>query len=177
MAEAAVRAHAPAWTILRPAMVYGPGAKGNLAHLVRIAALPLPLPFAGFSNERSTLGLENLVSAIAFVLGEEACARETYLVADPMPLALAEIVAALRSGLCRRPGLFPLPPALFEAGLKLIGRADVWERLGGKLVADSGKLIAAGWRPDPDTRAGLARMVQVSSAAGVSKPCGAPARR
>lgn len=176
-AEDAVRACGGAWTILRPAMVYGPGAKGNLAHLMRIAALPLPLPFARFANERSILGLENLVSAIAFVLGEEACARETYLVADPKPLTLAEIVAALRCGAGRRPRLFPVPPAVFEAGLKLIGRADIWQRLGGTLVVDPSKLIAAGWRPDPDTRAGLARMVQAAAAAGVPKPSGAMSRR
>jgi UDP-glucose 4-epimerase len=177
MAEAAVRAHAPAWTILRPAMVYGPGAKGNLAHLMRLAALPMPLPFAGFSNVRSVLGLENLVAAIAFVLGEEACARETYLLADPEPLALAEIVAALRCGAGGRPRLFPMPPEVFELGFKLIGRADIWQRLGGSLAVDPSKLISAGWQPDPDTRAGLGRMVQAAAAAGVSKPSGEMSRR
>jgi UDP-glucose 4-epimerase len=176
MAEAAVRACGGAWTILRPVMVYGPGAKGNLAGLMRVCALPLPLPFARLANRRSILGLENLVTAIAFVLGEEACARETYLVADPKPLTLAEIVAALRCGAGRRPHLFPVPPAVLEASLRLIGRADVWERLGGALAVDPGKLIAAGWRPDPDTRAGLARMVQAAAAAGVSRPSGVMSR-
>jgi UDP-glucose 4-epimerase len=176
MAEAAVRACGGAWTILRPVMVYGPGAKGNLAGLMRVCALPLPLPFARFANRRSILGLENLVTAIAFVLGEEACARETFLVADPKPLTLAEIVAALRCGAGRRPHLFPIPPAAIETGLRLIGRADVWERLGGALAVDPGKLIAAGWRPDPDTGAGLARMVQAAAATGVPKPSDAMSR-
>ena len=46
-AEEAVRASGVPYTILRPVLVYGRGAKGNLAHLLRLARLPLPLPFGG----------------------------------------------------------------------------------------------------------------------------------
>jgi UDP-glucose 4-epimerase len=164
-AEDAIRSHDVAWTILRPAMVYGPGVKGNLASLMRLADTPLPLPFAHFANPRSLVGLENLLAAITFVLGEEACERETYLVADPVPVTLADIVAALRAGAGRPPRLFSVPPAVFETGLALMGRSDIWHRLGGALVVDPGKLIAAGWRPDPDTKAGLARMAAARRAA------------
>jgi UDP-glucose 4-epimerase len=160
MAEAAVRASGVPWTILRPAMVYGPGVKGNLARLAQLAASPLPLPFASFHNWRSLVGLDNLVAAIAHALATPSTAGETYLVADPEPVTLAEILTALRRGAGRAPGLFPVPPALFETGLRIAGRADVWERLGGSLVVDPGKLIAAGWRPDPDTKAGLARLAR-----------------
>jgi UDP-glucose 4-epimerase len=159
-AEEAVRTGAVAWTILRPALVYGPGVKGNLAHLKRLAASPWPLPFASFTNRRSLVGLDNLIAAIGHVLATEAAIGEVYLVADPEPVSLAEILTAIRSGAGRPPRLFPVPPALFEAGLKLAGRADVWERLGGELVVDSGKLIATGWRADPETKGGLARLAR-----------------
>jgi UDP-glucose 4-epimerase len=156
MAERAVRASAVPWTILRAAIVYGPGAKGNLERLMRLAASPWPLPFARFANRRSLLGLDNLIAAISLVLAEDACTGQTYLAADPEPLTFAEIVIALRRGAGQPPRLFPVPPALIETGLKLSGLSDQWERLGGSLVVDPGKLIAAGWRPDPDTTAGLA---------------------
>jgi UDP-glucose 4-epimerase len=160
LGEEAVRAGTVSWTILRPALVYGPGVKGNLAHLKRLAASPWPLPFASFANRRSLVGLDNLIAAIGHVLATEAAIGEVYLVADPEPVTLAEILAALRRGAGRPPRLFPVPPALFEAGLKLARRADVWERLGGELVVDSGKLIATDWRPDPDTKGGLARLAR-----------------
>jgi UDP-glucose 4-epimerase len=159
-AERAVRAAAVPSTILRPALVYGPGVKGNLALLKRIAASPWPLPFARFDSRRSLLGLDNLVAAILHVLAAEATSGETYLVADPGAVTLAEILSALRQGAGRPPRLFPLPPSVFEAPLKLAGRADVWERLGGALIVDPGKLIAAGWRPDPDTLGGLERLAR-----------------
>jgi UDP-glucose 4-epimerase len=157
-AEAAVRSSDVAWTILRPAVVYGPSVKGNLASLLRIASTPWPPPFGCFSNRRSLLALENLVAAIDLALTSDACVRETFLVADLHALTLAEIVAALRAGTGKSPSLLPVSPSLFKAGLTAIGRTDIWERLGGDLVGDPSKLIGAGWRPDPDTVSALARM-------------------
>ncbi len=159
-AEQAVEAAAVPATILRPALVYGPGVKGNLALLKSLAAAPWPLPFARFDSKRSLLGLDNLVAATLHVLAADAAAGETYLVADPIPVTLAEILRALRRGAGRPARLLPVPPSVFETALKGIGRGDVWERLGGKLVVDPGKLIASGWRPDPDTLGGLARLAR-----------------
>ena len=61
--------------------------------------------------------------------------------ADPQPLTLAEIVAALRAGEGRRPGLLPVPPALIALAAQAIGRGEEWQRLGGSLVADPAKLL------------------------------------
>ena len=159
-AEVAVRSGSVDWTIFRPTMVYGPGAKGNLASLQRLSDTPWPLPLAAFTGRRSLVNLDNLIRAVAFALAAPVTARQTYLVADPAPVTLPEIVSALRQGLGRSPRLFPLPTWAFEAPLKLIGREDVWQRLGGSLVVDPGKLIAAGWRPDTDTHGALARMAR-----------------
>ncbi len=159
-AEAAVRASGAPFTILRPALVHGPHAKGNLASLMRLARLPLPLPFASFTNRRSMVALDNLIAAVRLVLESPAAAGETFIVADPQPLTFAEIVTILRAAMGRRPGLVPVPPALFARALALIGQRELWERLGGNLMADPGKLIAAGWRPVVDTAAGLTAMAQ-----------------
>ena len=88
-------------------MVYGPGAKGNLARLLRLADTPWPLPLAAFTGRRSLVSLDNLIRAVAFALAAPVTARQTYLVADPAPVTLPEIVAALRHGLGRSPRLFP----------------------------------------------------------------------
>ena len=104
-----------------------------------------------------------LIAAIHFVLGAETTAGETYVVADPTTLTLAEIVTAMRAGAQRGPRLIPVPPVLLAASLRAIGRPDVWERLGGHSVVDPGRLLTAGWRPAVETRAGLAAMVQAAS--------------
>jgi UDP-glucose 4-epimerase len=162
-AEMAIRASDVPFTILRPALIYGPDVKGNLASLIQLAQSSWPLPFGGLTNRRSLLARENLVGAIHLVLGKHGAAGETYVVADPAPLTMAEIVGALRMGQSRRPGLIPVPAALIAGPLKATGRSHLWERLGCDLVVDPGKLLAAGWRPTIDTRAGLAVMVQAAS--------------
>src|SRR5262249_58910773 len=137
-----------------PTLIYGPGVKGNLASLTRLARSPWPLPFGSMRNRRSLLGRDNLVAAIHLVLSAPATVNETYVVADPTPLTMAEIVGALRAAQGRRPGLLRVPPLMLAAPLKAVGRAALWERLGGNSVVDPGKLLAAGWRPVADTRAG-----------------------
>jgi UDP-glucose 4-epimerase len=152
------------FTILRPVLIYGPGAKGNLATLVRAAATPLPLPIKDFVNRRSLLGIDNLISALEFVLTSPNTVGETYIVADPgMALKLGDIIATMRQAKGRRPFLVSMSTDYLEWPLRALRRNDVWGRIGGNLRVDSGKLIAAGWQPLHDTRAGLTAMVQAAA--------------
>jgi len=163
-AEEAVRRSGVPFTILRPVLVYGPGVKGNFAALLRAAASRWPLPARLLANRRSLLGVANFVSALKFTLSAPATAGETYLVSDPgTPPTLAELIVALGKAQGRRPLLLPVPTGLIEIPLRIIGRSDLWERLGGNLQVDPGKLIAAGWQPAHDTYAGLAAMARAAT--------------
>jgi nucleoside-diphosphate-sugar epimerase len=155
-AEQAIRESGVRFTILRPVLIYGPGVKGNLATLLRLAAMPVPLPFGAFRNKRSLLHRDALISAIEYILAETASEGETYLVADPESLTPADIVAAMRRGLGRSPDLLSVSPALIRLGLRMLGRAALWNSLGGDLVVDTGKLARAGWRSPYDPRTALA---------------------
>ena len=162
-AEAAVRAAGMPYTILRPALVYGPHPKGNVAALMRLAALPIPLPFGAFANRRSLLALDNLIAAVRFALEDPRATNETFLVADPNAISVAELVALLRIGAGRKPWLASVPPALLSAPSKLVGKREMFERLAGDLIAEPDRLIAAGWQPVVDTKTAIARMVQAAS--------------
>jgi nucleoside-diphosphate-sugar epimerase len=161
-AEEAIRGASLPFTILRPALIYGPGVKGNLADLVQLARSPWPLPFGALRNRRSLLARSNLVAAIHLALVAPAMLNETYVVADPEPLTMAGIVAALREGLGRGPRLIPVPPSLLALALEATGRTHLWDRIGGNCIADPAKLLAAGWCPITDTRAGLAATAQAA---------------
>lgn len=162
-AEDAIRKIGGEFTILRPVVMYGPDVKGNVAALLRLARTPWPLPVAGFHAKRSLLAVDNLVSAVMHVLQHTSTRGGTYIVADETPVSLAEMIAHLRRGMGRAPHLFTIPQTLFAAGLKLIGRSNIWERVGGGLIADSAKLRISGWRPVMDTPGGLAAMAQAAS--------------
>jgi UDP-glucose 4-epimerase len=159
-AELAVRAAGVPFTIIRPVVIYGPDAKANIRLLIRMASLPLPLPFAAFGNRRSILGVDNLVSAILFALDRPATIGETYLIADPAPVALRDIFGMLRRARGRRPGLLYVPPALFRLALTMLGHRYLWERIGDELVVDTSKFESLGWRPVIGTYDGLAAMLQ-----------------
>jgi nucleoside-diphosphate-sugar epimerase len=145
---------------LRPVLVYGPGVKGNMAALVRLARSPYPLPLAGLPAWRSLLGLDNLAAAIDTVLAAPEPLRRPLIVADPEPLTVATMIAAMREGLGRRPGVFPVPAALMEAAFRATGRSEAFARLAGSLVASPAALRQLGWVPPAETRAGLAALAR-----------------
>ncbi|MBK5962438.1 hypothetical protein CCR97_30245 [Rhodoplanes elegans] len=157
-AETEVRRARVPYTILRPALVYGPHVKGSMALLMRISASRWPLPAAAFSNRRSFLAIENLVDAVVFCLDTPATLGETYLVADPDPITLAEMITILREA-AQRPTSTGTP-APFEILLRSSERSVLWDRIGGELVVDPGKLLATGWRPPVETRGGLRATVR-----------------
>jgi len=156
-AELAVRSSGVPYSILRPVVVYGPGVKGNIASLMRLTNTPWPLPFGAFANQRSLLARDNLIGAVAFLLARPA-PNDLYLVADPTPISFYDIIATLREAQGRPHRLLAVPPTIFKTLFDAIGRHDAWARLGGGLVADPAKLMALGWRPQIETRAGLAAM-------------------
>ena len=162
-AERLLAASGVGYTVLRPAVVYGKGVKGNIASLATIAKTPMPLPFGGLDNKRSLLALDNLVSAVAHVLDAPQAASETYLVADAAPISVAEMVSAMREGLGRPPHLVSVPPAAVKRLMKSFGREADWERVAGAFVVDVSKLMATGWKPAVETRGGLVRMMRAEN--------------
>jgi nucleoside-diphosphate-sugar epimerase len=160
-AEEAVRSSGVPFTILRLVPVYGPGMQGSLALLFRAAASSLPLPVKEFSNRRSYLGLDNFISALRFVLATPAAFGETYVVADPgIPPATSDLIATMRRALGRRVLVLPIQIRFAEVPLRMMRLGELWDRYCGNLRVDPAKLIAAGWQPLHDTRAGFTAMLQ-----------------
>jgi nucleoside-diphosphate-sugar epimerase len=159
-AEHAVTQSGVPAVILRPALVHGPGMRFNMATLLRIALTPYPLPIRSFPAKRSIIARTHLADAVLLALSSEAMAGETYLVADPEPLSVAEMVGVMRSATGRWPKLMPMPPAAIRAAARLVGRAGDAARLDHSLVLDPSKLLRAGWMPRLSTRDALAETVR-----------------
>lgn len=148
------------WVVLRPVLVYGPGVKANMAALVKLARLPLPLPLGGLNAPRSLLAVENLADAVLFALTPRCPVRRVFTLSDPEPIGVAGILAALRAGMGRQPGLIPVPRALLRLAAQVVGQAEAFDKLSGSLVARPEGLLRAGWRPPLSTQAGLERLAQ-----------------
>jgi nucleoside-diphosphate-sugar epimerase len=148
------------WVALRPVLVYGRGMKGNMAQLMQLACSPYPLPLGGLKGRRSLVSLDNLLGAIDIVLSAPAPLRRPLIVADPKPVTVAEMVAAMRRGLGRRPKIFSVPGPLLESAFRVVGRNEAYQRLARSLVADPSALTQLGWAASVDTETGLSRLMR-----------------
>lgn len=154
--------------VLRPPLVCGPGQRGNLASLTRIARWPIPLPLGAIHNRRTLLSLDNLVDAIRAVLDRDAgdLPAGTYLLGDAEPLSTSDIVRHLAAGLGRAPWLVPAPRRLIRAAATALGRGGIEARLFGDLEVDSSRFRQAfAWHDVIDTATSLAAGAR-SAAAG-----------
>jgi len=144
-AEQAVAASGVPFTILRPVLVVGKGAKANAAMLEKLARLPLPLPLGTITAKRAFLSAENFATGVAAVLGNPHALGETFIIADREPCTVGDVVARMRAEEGRRANIFALPG--LESALRLIGAGGIWEKIGTPFLASPQKLITLGWSP------------------------------
>jgi nucleoside-diphosphate-sugar epimerase len=161
-AEQIIRNSGVPFTILRPVVIYGQNPKGNMKMLTQLAKLPIPLPIASLTSRRSLLGIDNAVSAVIFALNHSMTIGETFLLADPLPMTIGEILTVLRRKRGRSSISVYIPQSIIRILLTLGGRKDVWLRFSGDLVVDTSKFESLGWRPVKNTAEGLLEMVQTS---------------
>jgi len=156
---------ATAVTILRPTMVYGPGAPGNFGRLVSLVRSGLPLPFGAIRNSRSFTARENLVSAIRCCLASPPSVQQTFVLADGQDLSTPELIREIARGVGRRARLFPLHTRVLESGLRCIGRGALARRLLGSLQVDASLARnVLGWQPIVDARDAIRKAARETSA-------------
>ena len=134
-------------TIVRPPLVYGRGAGGNLARLARLARLGVPLPLASVGNRRSLVALDNLTDFLAFCAAHPATDGETYLISDGEDLSTADMLRYLARDSGTAVRLFRLPVAMMRGPLNALRREALTERLFGSFEIDSAKARRTGWSP------------------------------
>jgi nucleoside-diphosphate-sugar epimerase len=132
-------------TILRLPVLYGPGARGNIARLTSAIARGMPLPFASIDNRRSLLGSGNFSSGVLAVLARPPHARHaaTYFLADAQPVSTPQLIRAIGTALGVRPRLMPVAPSLIHFVAAFTGRAAAVDRLTRSLVVDTSAFRAA----------------------------------
>lgn len=164
--EAAVRGiagpSATSWTIVRPPLVYGPGAQGTLALLARavVRGVPLPLAFAS-TNRRDLVGVANLARFIEIAATDPRAANELFFVRDGETVSTRGLIETIARAAGRKPRLFARSPALVGRLVAMIGAGRVAERLVGNYEIDDSKarrLLA--WSAPHPVAYDIGRMVE-----------------
>jgi nucleoside-diphosphate-sugar epimerase len=161
-AEQIIRNSGVPFTIFRPVVIYGQNPKGNMKMLTQLAKSPIPLPIASLTSRRSLLGIDNAISAVIFALNHSMTIGETFLLADPLPMTIGEILTVLRRKRGRSLTSVYIPQSIIRILLTSGGRKDIWLRFSGDFVVDTSKFESLGWRPVKSTAEGLLEMLQTS---------------
>lgn len=143
--------------IIRSPLVYGPGVKANFLTMMGWLYKEFPLPLGGLTkNRRSLVFVDNLVDLISICINHPAAANQIFLVSDDEDLSTAELLERMSLSLGRPSRLISVPPALITLGAKLVGRADIAQRLCGSLQVDIKKTKdLLGWLPPVSVDEGL----------------------
>jgi nucleoside-diphosphate-sugar epimerase len=146
--------------VVRPPLVYGLGVKGNFARLLNIVRSGVPLPLAAVNNQRSFIGLDNLVDLLIRCMDHPSAAGQTLLVSDGQDLSTPQLLRMIANAMGRHARLFPVPVPLLRAAGRVLGRLNEIDRLVGSLQVDSSATREVlGWTPLVSVEEGVRRMV------------------
>ncbi|HTO89922.1 MAG TPA: NAD-dependent epimerase/dehydratase family protein [Candidatus Sulfotelmatobacter sp.] len=124
--------------VLRPAMVYGRGAPGNLARMIRLVRRGAAPLVAGGRNRKSMVHADDLAATILRAIDEPRAAGGVFNVAGEPAPTMREVGEALASGMKRRLIWVPVPGALWSLGAAL---GHVPTRASGGRYADLGRAM------------------------------------
>lgn len=134
--------------IIRPPLVYGINAPGNFASLLKWMKTGVPLPLGAIHNQRSLVALDNLVDFIVHCIDHPKAANEIFLISDGEDVSTTELLQKASHAFGKRALLLPIPVSWMTLAAKLLGKADVANRLFGSLQVDSSKAYELlGWEP------------------------------
>ena len=134
--------------IIRPPLVFGPGAPGNFNRLLLIVHRGIPLPLGAIRNRRSLVALDNLVDLIVTCLNHPAAANQTFLVSDGEDISTTVLLRRTAAAMGRPTRLFPVPGPVVRVAARLLGKGDLAQQLCGSLQVDMSKTRnLLGWTP------------------------------
>lgn len=149
-------------TIVRIPLVYGYGVKGNLAQLIKLVKLGIPLPLGMVNNQRSMIGIDNLVDLLICCADHPKAAGKTFLVSDGQDLSTPELIKFIALSMGRKTNLFPIPLFLLKFLGLIFRKQKEINRLVGSLRIDSSYTKEMlNWSPPVSVEKGIRRMVEI----------------
>lgn len=105
--------------ILRPCMIHGPGNKGNLNLLYKLASKEIPWPLGAFENKRSFCSIDNLIYIIKELIEREDIPSGVYNVADDEPLSTNDVISILAESQNKKAMIWKVSKVLIQSLAKL----------------------------------------------------------
>jgi nucleoside-diphosphate-sugar epimerase len=126
--------------ILRPAMIHGPGNKGNLNLLYRFAKTGIPFPFGAFENQRSFLSIDNFIFVVQQLLQREIPSG-LYHLADEGFLSTKDLYKEIISALGKRPRVWRVPKGWIQLAARISGKKHFLTKLTEDMMVSNKKIL------------------------------------
>lgn len=153
--------------VLRPCMIHGPGNKGNLNLLYKIAKYGLPWPLAAFENKRSFLSIDNLCFIINELLNRDDIPSGIYHLADDQAISTNRLIEIISEELGNSKRLWNINKNLIYSiakigdSLHLPLNTERLKKLTESYVVSNNKILNALNKPLPmDAELGLRKTIQ-----------------
>ena len=141
--------------IVRPSLVYGGNAPGNIRRIFNLINHIPVIPIAERNNSRSFVYVDNLVHFLVLVCDHDAAIGQVYNIADD-PISTRQMVRGFSKGMNKRRLMFGLQKTLAKWLFLLLGREKMYQQLFESLVLDMTKAEKElGWRQVIDTDTAL----------------------
>ena len=148
-------------TIFRLPIVYGYGVKGNLAKLIKIIKSGIPLPLGNIKNQRSMIGIDNLVDVLIISIDHLEAIGKTFLVSDGEDLSTTDLVRHIAFSMDCNMRLFPVSDFLLKLAGNILGKTKEIDRVVGSLKVDNSYTREVlNWTPPLSVVEGIRRMVK-----------------
>jgi nucleoside-diphosphate-sugar epimerase len=125
--------------IVRPSLVYGPGAKGNVLRLLRLVARGVPLPLGSLRAPRSLIGVRNLCQMLVACVEHPGAAGQLFLAAEPERQSTASLVSALSSRIPGAGKVWKCPVSLLAFASAMVGKSAEFRKIAGSFEVDASK--------------------------------------
>lgn len=106
-------------SIIRPALVYGKGVKGNLANMISGIKKGWFPNLPQTKNQRSLVSIEDLIDAAMLVASTEKSNGKIYTITDGQPYSTHDLLAAIRKALGKSPMSFTIPLWVLNSAARL----------------------------------------------------------
>ena len=147
--------------VVRLPLVYGNGVKGNLKRLIKLVKSGIPLPLSLVKNQRSMIGIDNLIDLLVQCIDHPKANGKTFLASDGEDLSTPELIKLIATSMGRKASLFPLPISLLKFLSSIFGKSEEMNRLIGSLRVDNSYTKdILNWTPPVSVEEGIRRMVQ-----------------
>jgi len=126
--------------ILRTPLVYGACVKGNLNKLMSYIDKNIPLPVINTNNERSLIGLRNLVSALIIVAFNDKAIGKTYLVSDDKPIRVECLYKNIAKLMNKKLFLVKFYSSFLKILVWPLGKTKLVDKISNSLIIDNSKI-------------------------------------